>query len=43
MDVTEWKKRYQEILRTVENIYSNTQTEAENSQNSKEITYVDIS
>lgn len=36
MDVAEWKKRYQEVLRTVESIYLKTQSEAENNQNSKE-------
>ena len=37
MDVAEWKRRYEEILRTVENVYSNTQTEAENNQHSKKL------
>ena len=39
MDVAEWKERYQEVLRTVENIHLKTQSEAEKNQNSKESLY----
>lgn len=35
MDVAEWKKRYQEVLATVENVYIKTQSEAEKSQKGK--------
>ena len=35
MDVAEWKKRYQDVLATVENVYIKTQSEAEKSQKGK--------
>jgi len=35
MDVAEWKKRYQELLTTMENVYLKTQSEAEKNQQGK--------
>ena len=32
MDVVEWKKRYQEVLATVENVYLKAQNQAEKNQ-----------
>ena len=36
MDAAEWKIRYQEVLKTVDNLLK-TQSEAEKNQNSKEM------
>ena len=36
MDVAEWKKRYQEVLETVENVYLKSHSEAEKNQKGKE-------